>query len=71
MHHKCKQLLDLHGVEVKTISDEPGEDGFYLTMTTYADQKMVDDGQASSVGEFIFERDLLISYCPFCGKILD
>ncbi len=45
-------------------------DSWIFQISSIADQKEVEMGEAEYVGELLYQTQLAIAYCPFCGKRL-
>ena len=71
--HTCKEIEILNNSDaILRVSIKYRDKSWYLLMAYYANEDTVNDGEASFVGEKIHdETELLIFFCPYCGKKLE
>ena len=67
--HKCKQNW-YKDVEIVYSKINIEQYSWVLVQTWYASEYEVVDGIAEKEGDIISTHDVLISFCPFCGKKL-
>jgi len=69
--HVCTVLSTRNNIDNQTnisIGLDSSADVWIIAYKDYADQKMVEMGEAESVGEITLEVTFPIEFCPFCGK---
>jgi hypothetical protein len=49
--------------------DEGEEPNWWFHLFREANEKDIADGEANSIGETMSSTAIVISFCPFCGKL--
>ncbi|MBU0945829.1 MAG: hypothetical protein KJ804_02820 [Proteobacteria bacterium] len=71
-YHNCKQLPE-KDIEIvyADFQDNAGIKQWWLHLYREATEKDLMDDEADIIGEILFSNIIVISFCPFCGKLLN
>lgn len=69
--HNCVKLPEvLKNSDDDKICISNDDEEWYLEIASFADEKIVEDGEAEEVGEELWSYEIKIDFCPFCGMSL-
>lgn len=69
--HICARLKARNDIDSQSdisIRFDSSADDWIISYIDYADQEMVEMGEAEAVGEVTLEVTFPIEFCPYCGE---